>query len=385
MAYPSRTFDTLVIGAGVSGLGIAWRLAQAGQQVAVLDRGRPGHGASWAAAGMLAAGVELEPKEEFLWPLNRLAQDRWPGFRDELEAATGLSVGYRGEGTLVVAPTRDDAARLRFNTALQQKSGVAIEALTGNALALREPRLKPGMAAAVYSPDDHQVDNRALVAALLRVCEDAGVSVLGDTPVRRLLVERERAVGVETASGPLHADSVVLAAGAWSRGLDGVPEGLRPPVRPVKGQMVGLRMDPEKPLLRHVVWGPNCYLVPRLDGRLILGATVEEKGFEAEMTAGGVLAVLEACWRVLPGLEELPVDEMWAGHRPTSRDDAPILGPTPLAGLHYAMGHHRNGILQAPLTAEIVAGGILGTPVPEAAAGFTIDRFIPGAGTEAVA
>ncbi|MCR9255364.1 MAG: glycine oxidase ThiO [Alphaproteobacteria bacterium] len=384
MEQNTQSFDAVVIGAGVSGLGIAWRLAQAGQSVAVLDRGEPGRGASWAAAGMLAAGVELEPKEEWLWPLNRLAQRRWPGFRDELEEASGHSVGYRSEGTLVVAPTRDDAARLRFNTDLQLKNGVEIETLTGSALSGREPRLKPGMAAAVFSPNDHQVDNRALALALEAAARASGVEIRPGETVHRLTLSGDRVTGIETATGRISAGHVVLAAGAWSRGIEGLPTALKPPVRPVKGQMISVRMDPEQPLLRHVVWGPNCYLVPRLDGRLLLGATVEEKGFDDAMTAGGVLAVLEACWRVLPGLEELPVDEMWAGHRPTSRDDAPILGPTPIAGLHYALGHHRNGILQAPVTADIVAGEILGTPVPEAARPFTIARFLPAVRSEAV-
>ena len=371
------TFDTVIIGAGISGLGIAWRLRQAGQSVAVIDKGAAGRGASWAAAGMLAAGVELEPGEEALWPLNQLAQARWPDFRDELQNLTGVDLGYRDEGTLVVAPTRDDAAKLRFTTRLQENAGVDIRPLSGADLIKQEPRLKNGMPMAVYSPNDHQVDNRALAAALVKAAEVSGVVLYEDTEVTAVGIDQDCVTGVETSRGAIAATSVVVASGAWSRSLAGIPDALRPPVRPVKGQMISIRMDPDAPLLRHVVWGPNCYLVPRKDGRLLLGATVEEKGFDTAMTAGGVLGVLEACWRVLPALEELPIDEMWAGHRPTSRDDAPILGPTPITGLHYAVGHHRNGVLQAPITAEVVSCGILGSDVPEQALPFTLERFMP--------
>jgi glycine oxidase len=178
------------------------------------------------------------------------------------------------------------------------------------------------------------------------------------------------------------ADSVVLAAGAWSRAVEGLPSALRPPVRPVKGQLVALRMDAQAPLVRHVVRSPNVYLVPRHDGRLILGATSEEKAFDRTLTAGGVLALLEAAWRLVPAIEELPIDEMWAGHRPSSRDDAPILGPTPIDGLVYATGHSRNGILLAPVTADAIARLVLDGAVDPAIAAFGIDRFTPAQAAE---
>jgi len=175
---------------------------------------------------------------------------------------------------------------------------------------------------------------------------------------------------------------VVLAAGAWSRGLEGLPAALRPPVRPVKGQLISLRMDPLAPLVRHVVRAPNVYLVPRLDGRLIIGATSEEKGFDATLTAGGMLALLEAAWRVVPAIEELPIDEMWVGHRPGSRDDAPILGRAPVDGLVYATGHSRNGILLAPVTAGAISSLVLDGKVDPAIRPFAVERFIPARAAE---
>jgi glycine oxidase len=174
------------------------------------------------------------------------------------------------------------------------------------------------------------------------------------------------------------AEVVVLAAGAWSRDIAGLPEAARPPVRPLKGQALALRMDPAAPLIEHVLWVPKGYIVPRTDGRLLIGATVEERGFDDSLTAGGVFALLDSAWRALPAIEELPIDEFWVGFRPGSRDDMPILGATEVDGLMLASGHHRNGILLAPITAEAVAQQVLtGRPLPGTEA-FAIDRFQPG-------
>ena len=178
------------------------------------------------------------------------------------------------------------------------------------------------------------------------------------------------------------ADIVVLAAGAWSRGIGGLPPDRRPPVRPVKGQMLALQMDGAAPLLNHVLWAPGAYLVPRRDGRLVIGGTVEERGFDATITAGGMLTLLEAAWRAIPAIEELPIDEIWVGHRPGSRDDAPILGRGPLEGLFYATGHHRNGILLTPVTADAMARLILDDVVEPAIKPFGLERFLPARAAE---
>ncbi len=365
-----------VIGGGVAGLAIAWRLAQRGARVAVCERGEIGQGASHAAAGMLAAGVEIEPGEEALWPLTRAAQQAWPDFARELEAASGLGLGYRAEGTLVAARSADDLRRLERLASIQAALGVRLERLTGAGLRSREPALAPGLAGGLYSPDDHQVENRALAPALAAALRAAGGEIREGCAVAGLELAAGHLRGLRLADDSvLTADAVVLAAGAWSAGLAGLPADCRPPVRPVKGQMLALRMDPDRPLLRHVLWGPGIYLVPRRDGRLLLGATVEEKGFDETITAGGLLTLLEAAWRLLPGLEELPLAETWVGFRPTSRDDAPILGATPLPGLFLATGQHRNGILLLPTLAEAVAAAVLGQPLPAVAQAFTLARF----------
>ena len=364
-----------IIGAGVCGLGIGWRLAQAGCQVDVFDKGEAGRAATWASAGMLAGGLETEPGEEHLLPLAQRSQEMWPEFARELEAASGIDLGYRDEGTIWIALTHDDAEQLRFTFEFQTGLGIALEWLTGAEARAREPHLKPGLAAAVYSAGDHQVDNRQLARALKQAFQSAGGRLHQNTAVTAVEVEAGRARGVALDEHLHRAEVVVLAAGAWSRDIAGLPEAARPPVRPLKGQALALRMDPAAPLIEHVLWVPKGYLVPRNDGRLLVGATVEERGFDETLTAGGIFALLESAWRALPAIEELAIDEFWVGFRPGSRDDLPILGPTPVDGLMLASGHHRNGILLAPITAEAVAQRVLtGRPLPGTER-FGIDRF----------
>lgn len=365
------------------GLAIGWRVAAAGCRVAIFERGEAGHGASWAAAGMLAAGVEAEPGEAPLYALNRLSQALWPRFAAELEAAAGVAVGYRDEGTLVVALTRDDVAQLRFRYDFQRSLGVALEWLSGSEARRREPHLHPSLAAAVLSACDHQVDNRRLVAALRRAFLAAGGELHEHAAVTAVDIAQGRVTGLRLGEARHGADIVVLAAGAWSAEIAGLPRAARPPVRPVKGQMLALRMAAETPLLSHVVWTPRVYLVPRGDRRLIVGGTVEERGFDASLTAGGVFALLEGAWRAVPGIEELAIDEMWVGFRPGSRDDAPMLGPSPVEGLVLATGHHRNGILLTPVTADAVSRFILKGEVDDAIRPFAIERFATAAKEEA--
>ena len=368
--------NVAIIGAGVIGLGIAWRLAMRGVPVAVFDKGACGAGASHAAAGMLAACAEAEPGEEALVTLGRASQARWPAFAAELKQASGVDVGLRPEGTLVVALTSDDQARLNHQLVFQQKLGLPLQWITAAETRRREPHLAGKLAGAVFSPEDTQVDNRKLAAALRIAAEAAGASISEHQAVKTISNDAGRIDGIVLADGrKVAADVVVLAAGAWSRSIDGLAPELRPPVRPIKGQMLALRMDPAAPLLTHVVWAPGAYLVPRLDGRLLVGATVEEKGYDTSLTAGGILTLLEAAWRVVPAVEELPIDEMWVGHRPGSRDDAPILGTGPIDGLIYATGHHRNGILLTPVTADAIAQLVLEGAADPAIRPFGIERF----------
>ena len=324
---------------------------------------------------MLAAGVETEPSEHDLGALNRLSLALWPEFARELERASGLAVGLRREGTLMVALNRDDAALLRHTYDFQRARGVALEWLNAGQALEREPRLNPALAGAVFSPGDCQADNRLLVRALKKAYLAAGGKLHEHAPVEAIEFAGSRVAGLRLAGRRHEAATVVLAAGAWSGEIAGLPEAVRPPVRPVKGQMLALKMDPQAPLLRHVVWAPRAYLVPRQDGRLIVGATSEERGFDGALTAGGVYALLEGAWRALPGIEELPVDEMWVGFRPGSRDDAPMLGPTAIDGLVMATGHHRNGILLTPVTADAVSRYILSGEVEAAIRPFALARF----------
>ncbi len=371
----SSTCKTAIIGGGVIGLAIGWRLAAAGRRVEIFERGAAGHGASWAAAGMLAAGSEVEPGEGALFGLLKYAQSLWPAFAAELAEASGIDVELRTEGTLSVALSQDDLGRLRRTYALQQRLGVDSRWLTRVEALEHEHWLNPRLAGALLVPGDHQVENRILVTALKAAFGRAGGVLhedVGDVVIR---TSRNRAVGV-TAGGLEHpADTVIVAAGAWTPDIAGLPAAACPPVRPVKGQMLALKMDPAAPILRHVLWTPKAYLVPRRDGRLLIGATTEERGFDTTLTAGGMLSLLESAWRALPGIEELPIIESWAGLRPGSRDDAPILGATGTEGLILATGHHRNGILLTPATAAAIAKLVMTGETDSAIADFGLARF----------
>jgi glycine oxidase len=351
-------------------------LAERGASVQIFDRGAAGAGASHAAAGMLAACAEAEPGEEALVVLGRESQARWPAFAAELLELSGVDVELRPEGTLLIALTADDQARLTHQLVFQQRLGLPLQWISAAETRRREPHLAGKLAGAVFSPEDTQVDNRKLVTALRLAAEAAGASITEHRAVSAISSRGGRVEGVVLGDGTkVRADVVVLAAGAWARSIEGIGRELRPPVRPIKGQMLALRMNPTAPLLSHVVWAPSAYLVPRRDGRLLVGATVEEKGYDAALTAGGVLTLLEAAWRAVPAIEELPIDEMWVGHRPGSRDDAPILGAGPLDGLIYATGHHRNGILLAPITADVIARLALDGVADAAIRPFGIERF----------
>ncbi|WP_449267371.1 glycine oxidase ThiO [Fodinicurvata halophila] len=370
--------QTVIIGGGVCGLAIGWQLAEAGQQVTLLERERCGQAATHAAAGMLAAAAECEPGEEQLLQLTRWAQELWPTFLDRLEAASGLRPDYRDEGTLVVALNRDEVDRLRFRHDFQSALGLPLQWLEGREVREREPHLRQSAAAAIYSLEDHQVDNRQLAEGLKRAFVNAGGELREHTEVAALDCPEDSAKRIHLANGEvLQAEHLVLAAGAWTRGLPGLPDAAKPPVRPLKGQSLALQMDPAAPLLEHVLWTEQVYCVPRRDGRLIIGATVEERGFDDSVTAGGLYALIEGARRALPGIEDLPLLESWSGFRPGCRDDAPVLGSTPVPGLHLATGHHRNGILLAPVTGHCLAEQILTGEMPEAARPFSLARFKP--------
>ncbi|WP_432126238.1 glycine oxidase ThiO [Streptomyces sp. bgisy082] len=373
--------DVLVVGGGIIGLVTAWRAARRGLSTAVVDP-EPGGGAARVAAGMLAAVTELHYGEETLLGLNLASAARYPAFVAELEEAAGLDVGYRACGTLAVALDADDRAHLRELHALQTRCGLASEWLSGRECRRLEPMLAPGVRGGLRVDGDHQVDPRRLAAALVVACERAGV-VFHRALAERLSVVRDRARGAVLAGGEeLAAGQTVLAAGSLSGRLAGVPDEVLPPVRPVKGQVLRLRVPPAyAPFLsrtvRAVVRGSHVYLVPRENGELVVGATSEELGWDTTVTAGGVYELLRDAHELVPGLTELPLTETLAGLRPASPDNAPLLGPTALPGLHLATGHYRNGVLLTPVTGDVMAEALTTGALPDEARPFTPRRFSP--------
>lgn len=370
--------DVVVIGGGVVGLSIAWRASQRDLTVAVVDPD-PGRGASWAAAGMLAPVSEASFGEEDLLQLNLEAARRFPEFIADLETSGGRQVGYRRSGSLMVARDADDAAALRRLHEFQQSLGLESRWMTGSETRDHEPALAPGIRGGVLAPHDHQVDNRLFVEALLAACRRGGVDFVQDQATAIETVGQS-VVGVSVEGfGLIEAATTVVAAGCWSNRIDGIPEDLRPPVRPVKGQLLHLRARPEMPLTDHtiraLVGGHSFYLVARGDGRYVLGATVEEQGFDPRPTVDAVYTLLRDAFETLPGITELELFETVVGFRPGTPDNAPIIGPSGLGGLVYATGHYRNGVLLSPLTADLIVDLILGEGTDELPAAITPLRF----------
>ncbi|MBD9731899.1 glycine oxidase ThiO [Streptomyces sp. H28] len=377
------TSDVVVVGGGIIGLVTAWRAAQHGLTTTVVDP-EPGGGAAQVAAGMLAAVTELHYGEQTLLGLNLASARRYPDFAAELTELTGRDLGHRRCGTLAVALDADDRAHLRELHALHERSGLESQWLTGRECRRLEPMLAPGVRGGLRVDGDHAIDPRLLAAALVTACERSGV-VLHRAWADRLTVVRDRATGVVTADGTeLAAGQVVLAAGSLSGRLAGVPEDVLPPVRPVKGQVLRLTVPGHRaPFLnrtvRAVVRGSHVYLVPRESGELVIGATSEEMGWDTTVTAGGVYELLRDAHELVPGITELPLTETRAGLRPGSPDNAPLLGPTGLAGLLLATGHHRNGVLLTPVTGDVLAHALTTGELPEEARPFTPRRFTAGA------
>ncbi len=359
---PTATTDVAVIGGGVIGLAVAWRAAQRGHRVCVLERGELGAGASHVAAGMLAPVTEADAGELALLALGLRSASAWPQFAAELEQAADADAGLRRSGALVVARDGDEAEALDRELALRLDLGLDVRRLLPSAARRLEPALAPTVRLALDVPGDHSADPRAVVLALAQAARRAGVALRTGTVVERVERAGDGSVsGVGLAGGEVvRAGRVVVAAGAWSGAIGGLP---RIPLRPVKGQILRLR-DPAHDgampgLLERIVRFEGGYLVPRGDGRYVLGATMEERGFDTTVTAGGLYELLRDAGELVPGVHEMVVEEMSAGLRPATPDNAPVLGPAEeLPGLHWATGHHRNGILLAPVTAQLVVDGL---------------------------
>jgi glycine oxidase len=379
----SDLLDVVVVGGGVIGLSIAWRAAGAGLAVAVVDP-RPGHGATWAAAGMLGPVGEAHFGEDALARANMAAARRWPDFARDLETFSDRTVGYRRSGTVLAAMDPSDRGVVDDVLGYQLSLGLSPRRLSSRECRELEPLLAPGIAGGAEFSDDHQVDNRLLVDALLIAGRHAGVTMVTDD-VAAVASAAGRATGVILGRGnPIDAGAVVIAAGCWSGQLGGVPEPLLPPVRPVKGMTVRTRASSGTPrlgrIVRGLVHGRTCYLVPRQDGTVVIGATVEEKGFDLTVQVGSVHDLLRDARTIIPALDEYELVETSTGLRPGSPDNAPLIGSTTMEGLIMATGHYRNGILLAPVTADAVVALLADQPVPEFLLPFGPDRFATPAG-----
>jgi glycine oxidase len=374
---PSSSFDAVVVGGGVIGLAVGWRAAQRGLRVAVLDRAEPGHGTSWVAAGMLAPVAEARLVEQPLLELGLAAAQGYPQFVEELRAASDSDPGYLPCGTLFVARDRDEAESLERELELRQGLGLAVERLRPSDARRLEPGLAPTMRLALEVPGDHAIDPRKLTAALAQAFRRAGGELCAGVEVAALEVSPSgRVEGARLTGGELiDAEQVVVATGAWTEQLGGVPDDARVRVHPVKGQILRLH-DPAGPgLLTRILRISGGYIVPRGDGRYVLGATTEERGLDTAVTAGATFELLRDAIELLPGTSELVIDELGAGVRPATADNAPAIGPGAIPGLHWAVGHYRNGILLCGITAELVVPGLLGEEPPELAWPFLPARF----------
>ncbi len=377
--------DVAIVGGGIVGLACAWRARARGLSVTLLEREDVGRGTSHVAAGMLApvSEVEFGAAGRRVLELGLRSAEMWPGFAGELEQAAGMGVGLLRTGTLAVARDEDEARELERRLAFRRSLGLRAERLRASDAREREPGLAPTVRLALEAPDDHSVDPRLVLAALRRACEIAGVAIREHATVESVELDDpgERAIGLLLHGGErVSAGQIVLAAGPWSGQIEGLPATAQVRVRPVKGQILRLR-DPAGPgLLSRVVRFEGGYLVPRADGSYALGATVEEQGFELSPTAGGVYELLRGASELVPGIDELRIEELSVGLRPGTPDNAPAIGHGMLDGLIWATGHHRNGILLAPLTAELVTATLTGESAPSldsALAACAPARFAP--------
>lgn len=352
----------VIVGAGIIGRAVAWRLVQRGAHVAIVDPDRS-RAAARVAAGMLAPVTEAHYGEEALLGLNLESARRWPIFAADLEDEVGVDPGFVACGTLAVARDADDMAELDQLGGYLAELGLAAVRLSGREVRRREPALAASTRGGLWVPGDHQVNPRQALDVLALAAEKRGVE---EIPAGAVCVGPD---GVELDDGrELSADAVVVCAGWASGGLLGLP------VRPVKGQVLRFGPTPRAVMPSHVLRGLDVYLVARPDGEVVVGATTEEVGPDITVTVGAVRRLLDEAWRLVPGFDQAPLVEASAGLRPATPDGAPILDTT-AAGVHVATGHHRNGVLMAPVTADAVAEAVCGSGWPTEASPFRLDRF----------
>ncbi|HTG15228.1 MAG TPA: glycine oxidase ThiO [Blastocatellia bacterium] len=366
--------DAIIVGGGVIGCSIALKLAEAGLKVAVIERGRVGCEASRAAAGMLAAQSEATGVGPF-FDLCLRSRAMYREFAAHLKDASGIDVEYKDEGMLVVVLEGEDVKESTRWASWQAEAGFPLERLSGSAIGDLEPGVTESATGAIFIPDDHQVENRRLMDALEVAIKRAGVELVEGKEVTRLLLDRRRIAGVACGTEHFNAGTVVVAAGSWSSALL-EPLGLNVEVIPARGQMIAVGGRPCP--IKRVLHSSKVYVVPRRDGRILIGATIEYAGFQKSVTVDGIHSLLGAATEVVPILKNFEMIESWAGLRPDTADHLPIIGPTGVENLFLATGHFRSGILLAPITAQLVAEGILSGSVPDELKPFGVERFRRG-------
>jgi len=370
---PNASAEVIIIGGGVIGLTIARALAQRGvREVMLIERGRPGAEASWAAAGILAPQVEVDRQDDF-FQLACASRDLFPEFAASLKEETGVDIELDTTGTLCLGFMPEDEAELRHRYEWQQSDGLAVEWLNGDEARRLEPCISDRVRCALRCPRDFQIDNRRLINALVRANEELGIQLWTGLSVKALRIKHERVCGVETPNGTFDAPIVVVAAGAWSS-LINSPSLTPFDIEPVRGQMLCFEAHPQ--IARHVIYSSRGYLVPRRDGRVLAGSTVEHVGFDKSITDEGSKSIRSMALEIAPGIAVLPMIDSWAGVRPRAKDGLPVLGLSAgVAGLFYATGHYRNGILLAPITGKVLADAIVDGMMPANLEAFSPRRF----------
>jgi glycine oxidase len=366
-----------VIGGGIIGLGVGWQLARRGRPVTVFERDEAGRGASWVAAGMLAPVSEFGFENEDFLAFGQRSLELFPRFLDELAEDSGRTVRLDTRGTLTVGFHRDDTERIRRIYNFREHKGLPVQWMTGTEARELEPLLSPKASSAMWIPEDHQIDNRDVVDALKDALLSAGGNLVENGEITSIWDQTGRCAGVVAREEVYPAGTTVLAAGCWSGRVGGIPDGLSPKVRPVKGQIVSLRTDPTYEFAR-VIRAPDAYLLPKGDGRILIGATEEEMGFDTTPTAGPVMRLIERAWEAVPSIYDLPIENIDAGLRPGTRDHEPLIGESGMDGLVFATGHYRHGILLAPVTAYAVCDIVLDGKTPDWLAPFAPSRFYEG-------
>jgi glycine oxidase len=379
MIQTGESAEVVIIGGGVIGLACARALALRGvRDVLLIERSSLGAESSFAAAGMLAPQAEANRAHEFFY-LTCQSRDLYPAFAAALLEETGIDIELETTGTLYLAFTEDDEGELERRYEWQRQAGLPLQKLSAAAARDLEPGISEDVRAALKFPLDTQVENRRLISALAAANERLGVRMETGTAVTSLKTSVKtghgRVTGIETSRGFIAAEQVVIAGGAWSS-LLGASDTALPKlgIKPVRGQMLCFEANP--PVTRHVVYSPRGYIVPRRDGRLLAGSTTEHAGFEKRVTAAGIHSILSAALEISPRVASLPLTDSWAGLRPRAADTLPVLGPcAEIAGVFYATGHYRNGILLAPVTGELIARAVVDGVFPPSLNIFSPDRF----------